>query len=152
MMRSLVRRAPKRRSIWRARRGELGGDALQQALAHVERWFIHGGSVVGIAMGGQNLWVIADGKVVATTKGDNLKLYAYDDRWSETSGDGGVLWHATPTGRDRLDLALVRDHEARRAAIVLLSQSPPTGGAKYIAALQLLGADTALVAEVKKLP
>ena len=125
-------------------------------LSHTEKWFTHAGSIVGIAMSAQNLWVIADGNVVAQTKGDNLKLYAYDDRWSETSGDvfvdGGVLWHAIPTGRERLDPALVRDHEARRAAIALLSQSAPTGGGKYIAALQLLGADAALVTEVKKLP
>lgn len=128
----------------------------QQMLEHAESWFTHGGTIVGIAMGAQNLWVIADGKVVAQTKGDKLGFYAYDDRWSETSGDvfidGGVLWHATPTGRERLDLALVRDHEARRAAIALVSQSPPTGSPKYIAALQLLGADKSLVAEVKKLP
>jgi hypothetical protein len=128
----------------------------EQTFAHVEAWFTHGQSVVGIAIGARNLWVIADGKVVAQTTGDALRLYAYDDRWSETSRDvfidGGVLWHATPTGRERLDLALVRDHEARRAAIALLSQSPPTGAAPYVAALQLLGADKALIAEVKKLP
>lgn len=128
----------------------------QQMLVHAETWFTHGGTVVGIALGAQSLWVIADGKVVAQTKGADLKFYAYDDRWSETSGDvfvdGGVLWHATPTGRERLDLTLVRDHEARRAAIALLSQSPPTSGAKYITALQLLGADKGLIAEVKKLP
>jgi hypothetical protein len=63
-----------------------------------------------------------------------------------------VLWHATPSGRERLDLALVRDHEARRAALALLTQSSPTSAAKYIAALQLLGADKALIADIKRLP
>jgi len=131
-------------------------DQPPPPLGHTERWFTHDGKIVGIAIGGQSLWVIADGKIVAQTKGDRLGFYAYDDRWSETSSDifvdGGVLWHATPTGRERLDLALVRDHEARRAAIALLSQSAPTSSAKHLAALQLLGADKALIAEVKKLP
>lgn len=123
---------------------------------HAESWFSHGASIVGIVIGSQNLWVVTGGKVVAQSKGDKLAFYAYDDRWSETSSDvfvdGGVLWHATPTGRERLDLALVRDHEARRAAIALVSQGVPTNDAKYIAALQLLGADKALIADAKKLP
>lgn len=132
-------------------------DAMSHgALMHQDNWFTHGGTIVGVAIGGQNLWVIADSRIVAQTKGDNLAFYRYDDRWDETARDvfvdGGTLWHATPTGRERFDLALVRDHEARRAAIALLSQATPSSNAKYIAALQLLGADKALIAECKKLP
>lgn len=125
-------------------------------LAHLEHWFVHGGTTVGVVIGGQNLWVIANGKPVATTKGENLAFYRADDRFSETSldifVDGGTLWHATPTGRERLDMTLVKDHEARRAAIALLSQQMASSDAKYLAALQLVGADKALIAEAKKLP
>lgn len=128
---------------------------IVEVFGHAESWFTHDGTVVGVAIGGPNLWVIANGKVVAQSKGDKLEFYRADDRFRETSSDvfldGGTLWHATPTGRERLDLALVRDHEARRAAIAL-AQTPPTGAAKYIAALTLLGADAALIAECKKLP
>jgi hypothetical protein len=99
--------------------------------------------------------VISNGKAVASTKGDNLGLYHADDRFSESSVDvfidGGTLWHATPTGRERLDMALVKDHEARRAAIARLVAGPAGNAAKYAAALELLGADKALVAEAKKL-
>ena len=126
------------------------------ALGHIESWFVHAGTLVGIAHDAQNLWVVANGKVVAQTKGA-VALYRADDRWDETASsifvDDGTLWHATPTGRERLDRTLVKDHEARRAAIALLSQrSSPPIDAKYIAALQLLGADKALIAEAKKLP
>ena len=131
-------------------------DMPGPGLAQVEHWFTHDGTIVGVAIGGENLWVIANGKAVATTKGDKLAFYRADDRFSETSAsvflDGGVLWHATPTGRERLDLALVKDHEARRAAIALLSGTMASSDAKYLAALSLLGADKALIAEAKKLP
>ena len=122
---------------------------------HAEKWFVHDGTIVGIAIASQHGWVIANNKAVAQTKGD-LAFYRADDRWGETSSsvfvDGGTLWHATPTGREKLDPALVRDHEARRAAIKLLQQEPPSSNARYLAALALLGADKALIAECKKLP
>jgi|GEM_PF-4629323 len=127
-----------------------------QGLSHLESWFTHDGTAVGIVIGGENLWVIANGKVVSQTKGTNLAFYRADDRWDETSSsiflDGGTLWHATPTGRERLDRTLIQDHEVKRAAIALLSLSPASSDAKYIAALQLLGADKALIAAAKKLP
>jgi hypothetical protein len=122
---------------------------------HTETWFTHDGVTVGVVIGGPNLWVIANGKVVATSKGDKLAPYRADDRWSEIATsvfiDGGTLWHATPTGREKLDRALIKDHEERRAAIALLSQGA-SKDPKYIAALQLLGADKSLIAEAKKLP
>lgn len=130
-------------------------DMPDDGPAHSEKWFVHDGTIVGIAIANQHLWVIANNKAVAQTKG-NLAFYRYDDRWGETANsifvDGGTLWHATPTGREKLDMALVRDHEARRAAIALLQRDPPSGNPKYLAALQLLGADKALIAECKKLP
>lgn len=128
----------------------------------IQRWFSHDGAIVGIVIGGedarthaQSLFVISNGKVVASTKGDSVGLYHADDRFDETSldvfVDGGTLWHATPTGRERLDLPVVKDHEARRAAIALLVAGPAGNAARYAAALELLGADKALVAEAKKL-
>jgi hypothetical protein len=121
----------------------------------MQQWFSHGGAIVGIVIGSGSLFVISNGKVVASTKGDNLGLYRADDRFSESSVDvfvdGGTLWHATPTGRERLDMALVKDHEARRAAIALLVAGPAGNAAHYAAALELLGAGKALVAEAKKL-
>lgn len=131
-------------------------DAPGPGLAQDEHWFTHDGTIVGVVIGGENLWVIANGKPVATTKGNQLAFYRADDRFSETSTsiflDGGTLWHATPAGRERLDLSLVKDHEARRAAIALVSQATATGDARYVAALQLLGADKQLIADTKKLP
>jgi hypothetical protein len=133
-----------------------GESMSENAFGHLEKWFSHDGAIVGIAIANQSLWVIADGKAIAQTKGASLAFYRYDDRGEESSNDifldGGTLWHATPTGREKLDLALVRDHEARRAAIALLAQSLPSADAKYLGALKLLGADAALVAECKKLP
>ncbi|CAN5901906.1 hypothetical protein BH11MYX3_BH11MYX3_01770 [soil metagenome] len=128
---------------------------LQSELGHSEQWFMHGGTLVGVAIASGNLWVIVDNKIAAQTKGDRLAFYRADDRWSEASSDvfvdGGALWHATPTGREKLELTLVRDHEARRAAIALVQGSPATSDARYLAALQLLGADKALIAECKRL-
>lgn len=125
-------------------------------LARQESWFTHDGVTVGVVIGGTSLWVIANGKIVAQTKGDTVGFYRYDDRWSETSTsvfvDGGTLWHATPAGREKLDRALVKDHEEKRAAIALLGSTPPSHDAKYIAALQVLGADKGLIAAAKKLP
>ena len=124
-------------------------------LAHAERWFAHDSAIVGIVIADRNLWVVSGGKVVAQTKGD-VALYRADDRWEESSNDifvdGGTLWHATPTGRVKLDRGLVREHEARRAAIALLQRDPPSGNARYLAALELLGASATLIAECKKLP
>jgi hypothetical protein len=126
-----------------------------------QQWFSHDGTIVGIVIGSDNLnrhapslFVISNGKAVVSTKGD-LDLYRADDRFDEPSFDvfvdGGTLWHATPMGRERLDMALVKDHEARRAAIALLVAGPAGNAAKYAAALELLGANKALVAEAKKL-
>ncbi|MBA3462339.1 MAG: hypothetical protein H0T46_20425 [Deltaproteobacteria bacterium] len=153
----------KRREVLLGRDGttRILGFTYQQEMpdpapGHSESWFVHDGTIVGIAIASGNLWVIANNTVVAQTKGANLAFYRYDDRWSESSSnifvDEGTLWHATPTGREKLDPALVRDHEARRAAIALLQRDPPSGNAKYLAALRLLGADKALIAECKKLP
>jgi hypothetical protein len=160
---SATRNDGKRREVLLGRDGttRVLGFTYEQMMpdeggGHSEAWFSHGGTIVGIAIGGPNLWVIADGKVVAQSKGDALSFYRSDDRFSETSNDvfidGGTLWHATPTGREKLDMSLVADHEARRAAIALLKSTAPSSGAKYIAALRLLGADKALIAECKKLP
>lgn len=136
---------------------QIGGD---EGFLFMQRWFSHDGAIVGIVIGNlltqaPSLFVISNGKVVASTKGANLELYHADDRFSESSVDvfvdGGTLWHATPTGRERLDMALVKDHEARRAAIALLVAGLAGNAARYAAALELLGADKALVAEAKKL-
>lgn len=138
---------------------QMAGD---ESFSFTQQWFSHDGAIVGIVIGSDNLvthaqslFVISNGKAVASTKGDNLGLYRADDRFSESSVDvfidGGTLWHATPTGRERLDMALVKDHEARRAAIARLVAGPAGNAAKYAAALELLGADKALVAEAKKL-
>lgn len=132
---------------------QMPGD---EGFSFIQQWFSHDGAIVGIVIGSGNLFVISNGKAVASTKGDNLGLYRADDRFSESSFDvfvdGGTLWHATPTGRERLDMALVKDHEARRAAIALLVAGPAGNAAKYAAALELLGADKVLVAEARKLP
>ena len=98
--------------------------------------------------------VAVTAEVVAQTKGD-VGMYHYDV-WAEDSidvfSDGGALWHATPTGRDRLDPALIKDHEAKRAAVARLHADFPSGAPAYLAALRLLGADGPLIAECAKLP
>jgi len=123
-------------------------------LAQDDRWFTHDGAFVGIVIANENLWVVSGNKVVAQSKGA-VAFYRADDRWGETSidvfVDGGTLWRATPTGREKLDRALVRDHEARRAAIALLLNASPSGDPTYLGALKLLGADAALIAECKRL-
>ena len=123
-------------------------------LAQSEKFFKHGDVLVGVVMGSGNLWVIADGKVVAQTKGD-IGMYHYGV-WAEDSvdvfSDGGTLWHATPTGRERLDLTLIKDHEARRAALARLRTDSPSSAPAYLAALRLFGADGPLIAECAKLP
>jgi hypothetical protein len=122
---------------------------------HTEACFAHGDAIVGIVLQAQNLWVVAGGKVVAQSKGD-VSLYDYDERSQEVSrdivSDSGTLWHATPTGREKLDPSLIRDHEPLRRARDIVRISAPSADAKYVAALVLLGADRALVAEVKALP
>jgi hypothetical protein len=124
-------------------------------LAHTDAWFTHDGAFVGVVIADMHLWVVSGNKAVIQSKGD-VALYRADERSSETSidvfVDGGTLWHATPAGREKLDRALVKDHEARRAAIALLQNTPPSRDAKYLAALQLLGANAVLIAECKKLP
>jgi hypothetical protein len=124
------------------------------SFVHVESFFAHGGAIVGVIVHDKNLWIVSDGKVVAQSHGD-IAFYDYGGRTRETSRDivrdGGTLWHATPTGRDKLDVALVRDHEARRAALAVVLDGEPSGDAKYVAALKLLGAPAALVAEARAL-
>jgi DNA-binding transcriptional LysR family regulator len=121
---------------------------------HTEAFFAHGDAIVGIVLQAQNLWIVAGGKVVTQSKGD-VNLYDYDERSQEVSrdivSDSGTLWHATPTGREKLDLALIRDHEPLRRARDIVRISAPSADPKYVAALSLLGADPVLVAEVKAL-
>ena len=115
---------------------------------------MHGDKLVGVLIGAQNLWIVVDGKVVATSHGE-IRFYTAGNGASAPSrdiiDDSGALWHATPTGREKLDPALVRDHEQRRKAIDLVNGDASRAPA-YLAALELLGADPKLVAECKALP
>ena len=125
------------------------------ASMHDEQFFLHGGTLVGVAIGGgmdvdaRNLWIIVDGKVVATSHG-HIFFYTAGNGASAPSrdiiDDSGTLWHATPTGREKLDPALVKEHEQRRRAIDLVNGDASSAPA-YLAALKLLGADAKLVAE-----
>jgi hypothetical protein len=121
---------------------------------HEEQFFMHDGTLVGVILGSQNLWVVVGGKVVAQSHGE---IYFYtagngaQARSRDIVLDGGTLWHATPTGRERLDPALVRDHERRRDAIDMLA-GDASSAPEYLAALKLLGADAKLYAECKALP
>ena len=136
---------------WDVAAGMPGGPT---EFSHTEAFFAHGDAIVGIVLQAQNLWVVADGKVVAQSKGD-VSLYDYDSRSREQSRDvvrdTGTLWHATPTGLERLDVSLVRDHEPMRVARDLVGSSAPSADARYVAALALLGAGASLLAEVKAL-
>jgi hypothetical protein len=140
------------------------GMAMGQAdFGHTDAFFAHGDAIVGIVIasvpGAQGdytpyLWIVSSGKVVAQSRGP-IGFYSYGAGSAEHSADivddGGVLWHATPAGRVRLDPALVHDHEARRAALALVLDGTASGSPAYLAALKLLGADAALVAEARKL-
>ena len=123
--------------------------------AHEEAFFGHGDAIVGIVLHDQNVWIVSGGKAVAQSKG-TVAMYRYDRRWNETAidlvVDGGTVWHATPTGRDKLDPQLVGDHEARRAAIERMLDNGPSSDPAYLAALRALGADAALIAACKALP
>jgi hypothetical protein len=136
---------------WDVGAGMPGGPT---EFAHSESFFAHGDAIVGIVIQAGNLWIVAGDKVVAQSKG-SIWFYDYDQRTPEHSrdvvDDGGTLWHATPSGRDRLDLALVRDHEPRRAARNTVLGNEPSPDLKYLAALKMLGADAGLLAEVKAL-
>ncbi|MFT3696777.1 MAG: hypothetical protein QM831_26785 [Kofleriaceae bacterium] len=124
--------------------------------SYIGSFFTHGATIVGWVLRGENLYVIANGKTVATSHG-HYEAYLFDRRWyQEPSFDlfsetGNGFWHATPTGLERIDAELVRDHEAKRAAIQTLLDDDPSHDAKYLAALKLLGADAKLIAEAKKL-
>jgi hypothetical protein len=136
---------------WDVSAGMPGGPT---EFTHDESFFTHGDAIVGIVLQAQNLWIVAAGKVVAQSKGE-VRMYDYDARSPEAGHDvvrdSGALWHATPSGREKLDAALVHDHEPMRVARDLVCGNAPSADPKYVAALALLGADASLIAEVKAL-
>jgi hypothetical protein len=127
-----------------------------EATGHVYdgSFFQHGDVTVGVVIRGKNLSVIANDKVVAQSHGE-LARYNYDRRWAELSFDlivdGGTIMHPTPTSLEKIDRAMVKPHEAYRAALEHVLDNPPSNAPTYLAALRTLGATAKLVAECKAL-
>jgi hypothetical protein len=123
-------------------------------IMHVAKFFRHGDTIVGsVIHTGENaieLLAIANGHVVAKRRGE-FTMYGFDRRWSDTSDDlvldRGVLWHATPTGLEKIAHDKVAAHEARRTAIERLTDFDPTRTTNA-ADLKLLGASATLVTEL----
>jgi hypothetical protein len=125
-------------------------DETSEGLQHTEAFFRHDAALIAIAIHDQDLWIVANGKVVTQSKG-RVALYQPKPRRRETSSDivvdNGTLWHATPAGRDKLDPKLVREYQAPQAALARVLESAPSSDRDYLAALRTLGADAALIAE-----
>jgi hypothetical protein len=133
------------------------GGASSSRLAHGGAFFRHGTTVVGTVTFEDKVWAVANGAVVGTRHGEHQR-YGYDRSWLHDASDDVLvdartraLWHATPTGFERLDDEPVRTHEARRTAIERLLDDPAGHDPAYLAALRTLGADPALVAECEVL-
>ncbi|MFT3696778.1 MAG: hypothetical protein QM831_26790 [Kofleriaceae bacterium] len=130
------------------------GNGGPPSHSYVGGFFMHGTTAVGWVLRGQNLFVIANGKVVATSHGQ-FGLYTYDRRGVQSfdlfvEGEH-VIEHPSPTGIDKVDRDAMRTHDQWRAAVDLVSDTPPSHDEAYLAALKLLGADAKLIAEAKKL-
>jgi hypothetical protein len=123
-------------------------------IMHVAKFFKHGDTVVGsVIHTGEHmteLLAIANGHVVAKRRGE-FTTYGFDKRWSDTSDDvmldRGTLWHATPTGLEKVSRDKVAAHEARRTAIERLTDFDPARTTN-VADLRVLGASAGLIAEV----
>jgi hypothetical protein len=158
----------------------LFGDAMTRLVTHADQgtfdpqvpaatvldavFFHHGDAVVGtILVDEKSAVVVSDSKVVETRQG-GFTRYLFSRSWSDTSDDlvhepsSATVWHPTVTGLQRVVSPAVVAHETRRDALDQLASfearfiTDAASRDRYVAALETLGADHALVTLVKSVP
>ena len=135
---------------------EADGDPSTNDTNHQDQFFRHGTTVVGAVQHDGRLDVIANKKVVGHRAGTH-EPYMFDPRWADASDDlvvdpaARAWFHATPTGLERIDAEPLAAHEARRDALELIRSTPPSPTPAFLHALGVLGAEPALVREVRGL-
>lgn len=135
---------------------EATGDPTSSPDTHRDSMFRHGATVVIAVQHGDKLDVIANNKVVAHSS-RAVQPYMFDALWADASDDllfdpaAHAWFHPTPSGLEKIDPEPLAGHEARREALELVRTPPLAPTPVLLHALGILGAEPALVREVRAL-